>query len=254
MINIKNLTVKFGETKILNEISLNIKTNKFTTLLGPNGSGKSTIIKAIAGHIRNYGGDVLIFNQFQAKISRRKLAQRIAFMFQFNKAPDEVTVYEFVSLGRIPFKTFFAKLDTDDHQIINNAIITTKLSNLKNRKITTLSGGEMQRVFLAMCIAQQPKVLILDEPTNHLDIKYQFEVLSIIRNINIEQKITVLCVLHDINLALKYSDELIFIKDGCVNAVFENPNQITEQVIAEVFDVKSIIHRDNNGCHIDFLI
>lgn len=253
MIKIENLTIKYDEKLILNNISVSFKENSFTTIIGANGCGKTSLIRAISKNLKDTKGTIYINDEMIDKIKKKNLAKIIATLFQFNEIPEDITVEELVSFGRKPFKKMFEPLNSEDYQIINDILIKTNLKKYSNNKVDSLSGGEKQRVFLAMCLVQQPKVLILDEPTNHLDIKYQYEILNIVKEINLNGT-TVIATLHDINQALKYSDEIIALKDRKVYSQKKPGNCIDEKFIKEIYDIDSVVHKDQNGLHVDFIV
>lgn len=254
MIKINNLSVSYNSNLILDDITTIIKKNQFTTILGANGSGKSTLINAISKTLGDYSGVIYIDNTTISSIKKKDFAKTVAILFQFNTPPEDLTVKELIAFGRTPFKKMFTPLSKKDYVIIDEVIVQTDLTNLRHQKIEFLSGGEKQRVFLAMCLVQQPNFLILDEPTNHLDIKYQYQLLNIIKTSNIQNKITVLAILHDINQALKYSDQLIVLKDQKIYCQGKPSECISTEMIYDIYGIESIIHKDGNGLHVDFIV
>lgn len=252
-INIENISYQVEDRMILEDISMHVNQGDFITILGRNGCGKSTIIKAIAKEI-NVGGTIEFFNEDIQKIKSKVLARKLAVLNQHSNVSEDITIREYVAYGRIQFRGLFKSEVKEDVQIIDKMLSLTGLKGMESRYLSTLSGGELKRVHLALCLVKQPKVLILDEPTNHLDVKYQFELLKLIRKINQEDKVTVICVLHDINQAIKFSDYLYLIKDGKIYANGSSEEVITLENIKEVFDVDITIHKLEVGMHIDYLI
>ncbi len=252
-INIENISYQVEDRIILEDISMHVNQGDFITILGRNGCGKSTIIKAIAKEI-NVDGTIEFFNEDIQMIKSKVLARKLAVLNQHSNVSEDITIREYVAYGRIPFRGLFKSEVKEDVQIIDEMLSLTGLKGMENRYLSTLSGGELKRVHLALCLVKQPKVLILDEPTNHLDVKYQFELLKLIRKINQEDKVTVICVLHDINQAIKFSDYLYLIKEGKIYANGSSEEVITLENIKEVFDVDITIHKLDIGMHIDYLI
>ncbi len=254
LFRIEDVNLTIDDKQILNDVNANFKLGQFNAIIGPNGSGKSTLIKLLAKLVKPTSGTIKFQSREIAKIKRADFAKEVSFFFQFHDQPNEITVEQMVAYGRSAHKRLYQNLNSDDHQIINNAITKCDLLSMKNRYLSTLSGGELQRVYLAMSLAQEPNVIVLDEPTNHLDIKYQYQLLNLVKQVLDERNISVICILHDFNQVLKYADNTIILKDGSVYDSGETLTVITEQSVLDVFDVQSIIHRDDNGAHIDFII
>ncbi len=253
-IELNDIAVSYDEQKILKGINLDIKKGEFVTILGRNGCGKSTIIKTISQECQLTRGKVILFNEEIKKSLKKEIAQKISYLFQFNQDVEQIKVIDYVAYGRLPYKTLFQSLSNTDYAIINQALEQTHLLALKDRRLNTLSGGEKQRVYLAMCLAREPEVIILDEPTNHLDIKYQYDLLKLIREINKEKKVSVICILHDINQAIKFSDRLVLIKDGKIFIEGPSDKCITKENINTVFGINAEIHFHEGQMHIDYLI
>ncbi len=254
MIQIKNLNVHYGNSNIINNLSLNIEKGKFTSIIGPNGCGKSTIIKSIAGLIPCNKNSITIDNKLRTAYKRKEFSKKIAFLMQFGTSCTGITVRELVSYGRHPYTSgFFNKKNEEDESIIDWAIKKTNLKNYENKFLELLSGGEKQRAYLAMALAQQPEILILDEPTNHLDIKYQYEILNLVRQLNLEQEVTVVCVLHDINQASKYSDNIVVVKNGTLIKSGTPKQCITKDLMHKVYDIKCEVNKRNNTYCVDVI-
>lgn len=253
-INLEHLDYKIDNRLILNDLNVEFEASKFYSIVGPNGSGKSTFVKAIANDIKLDSGQVLVFSKLREKISNKEFANDISILRQFNEFSENIKVYDLLAYGRSINKHWFEGLNQKDEKIINEMIELTSINNLIERDIQTLSGGEKQRILLAMALISQPKVLILDEPTNHLDIKYQIEILKIIRKLNLETGMSVICIIHDINLALKFSDYLIMIKDGHVAYQGDPKTFLTSAIIEEIFGVKNKLYNSEHQLHVDFII
>lgn len=211
MIEIKNIFFSYKNTKkILNDITFDIKENHLIAVLGNNGAGKSTLIKCISGINRTDSGIVAIDGEDVLAMHRKEAAKRIAYVAQKNEG-SRVTVTDAVLLGRKPYIKWDAT--DEDLKLVNEIIEQMGLGDFKLRYIDELSGGELQKVMLARALAQKPRLLLLDEPTSSLDPRNQYEVLSIIKNIAKNNNIAVIIVIHDLNLALRYCDRFLFIKD-----------------------------------------
>ncbi len=234
MINIKNISFAYDAKKIIDEISFDIGDNQFIAILGNNGAGKSTLLKCLNGIYHAKGGKVYVSGEETLSMHRKEAAKRIAYVAQKNEG-SRVTVFDTVLLGRKPYIKWDAT--NNDIEIVKNIIRQMELEYIELRYIDEISGGELQKVMLARALAQQPKFLLLDEPTSSLDPRNQYEVLRIIRRIAKEWGIAVAIVIHDLNLALRYCDKYLFLKDGnifsyggletmtpeCLEAVYKMP-------------------------------
>lgn len=236
MVEIKSLDFGYSKEKIIKNIDLTIQKEKITTIIGANGSGKSTLLALITKNLRANSGTIILNSKNIEEYNLKEFAKKVATVHQKNTAPDDVTVEKLVAYGRIPYSNVLKSGEID--QKVLWAIEVTGLKDFSKRPIGTLSGGQKQRAFIAMALAQDTKTLILDEPTTFLDVKYQIEVLKLVQKLNLEHKITIIMVLHDINQAIAYSDEIIGLKSGeiCLKGV---PNGvITSEKIEEIYDIK----------------
>ena len=215
MIIAKDLSFSYDKDKsFIKNLNVEVEKGKITTILGPNGSGKSTLLSIFAGLNKPNSGEVIISGKSIKKLKHKDIAKEIATVHQQNTVPNDITVKELVSYGRIPHKKYFKGNSEDDEKIIDWAIKKTGLEKLKDKAVMSMSGGERQRAFIAMALAQKSKILFLDEPTTYLDIYHQVEILELVKELNIKEKLTVVMVLHDINQAIKYSDNVIVMKSG----------------------------------------
>ena len=244
MIKVQDLNIKIHHHHILKDINVTLCHGKVTTVIGVNGSGKSTLLKAIAQTLKPTTGSFLLDGKDIKKMARKDIAKTMAVLPQIHQAPDDFTVEELISYGRHPHKQFGARLNIDDFEKINWAVKVTGLDDLKHRKVATLSGGERQRAWIAMCLVQEPKVLLLDEPTTFLDVAHQLELLSLIRVLNEEHGITIVMVLHDINQAMQYSDEVVIIDQGEIIQKGMASEVVTIEMMAEIFNINGKIIKD----------
>lgn len=225
--------------EILHGISADFASGKMTALLGPNGCGKSTLLHLLAGVMYPDSGTVAWNGQDIRTMKRRLTAQRIAIVHQNNSAPADMTVEKLVAAGRTPYRNLFRFPDAEDEKAVLEALRDTQTDVFSHKAIGTLSGGQLQRVWLAMALAQETGILLLDEITTYLDIHYQMEILHLVRTLNREKHITVILVLHDINLALEFCDEAVIMKDGKILAKGSIEEAISEDVLEDAFEVSS---------------
>lgn len=236
---VDNLFFAYDKDDIIKRISFEIKDNKITTLMGANGCGKSTLFQLLTKNLKPREGSVFLDQRDIKDIRLKEFAQNVAIVHQYNTAPPDLPVHSLIAYGRIPFFKHFAKAEDKDKdkEIVDWALEVTDMSELKNRRMGQLSGGQRQRAWIAMALAQQPKILLLDEPTTYLDVKFQIEILRLIKSLNKDYSMTIVMVLHDINQAIYYSDEIIGMKKG--NILFQgNPSEvITEESIQDMYGI-----------------
>lgn len=214
MLSAESVSIRYEKKTIVNNFSFSVKKGDIVSIIGPNGSGKSTLLKAISKFIPYFTGTVSVMGKDLKTMRSKQLARTMCMLSQKNQAPPDMTVVDLVSLGRHPHKKWFERINDEDMNIVKWAMDRTHLTDYKNRMVASLSGGESQRAWIAMALAQQPKILLLDEPTTYLDIAHQHEVLELVRELNEEMGMTVIMVLHDLNQAARYSDQIIVIQNG----------------------------------------
>lgn len=216
MLEVKQLSVTIDNRRIVDGVSFKVEENDIMMVMGPNGAGKTTMIKAMMGMIP-HEGKAFYENTEISNFSSRQLAQRIGVLAQKHQPQFSHTVSEVVSLGRYAYqKGIFGGLNEEDLDKIEDAIRLTGIGDFRNQSILTLSGGELQRVFLAQLFAQDPQILILDEPTNHLDLQYQIAIFDIIKKWVKKDKRAVLAVVHDLNMVYSYGTNALLMEDGRV--------------------------------------
>lgn len=230
----KDIDIKIGKKEIVKEISILVKNQQFVGLIGPNGCGKSTLLKSIYKSLIPQKGTVFLDDLDVLKTSEKKVSQRLGVVGQFNEMNFDLTVQQMVMLGRTPHKKLLESDKQEDYAIVEEALARTNLLDYKERSFLSLSGGEKQRVILARTIAQQPKFMILDEPTNHLDIRYQIEILTCVKGLNIG----VLAALHDLEMAAHYCDYLYAIKDGEVYGHGIPEKLLTPDTVESLYQIR----------------
>ncbi len=235
---IRDLHFAYGTNEVIKGLSVNIQAGKVTTLIGANGCGKSTLFNLITKSLKPKSGSILLSGEDVADMRLKDFAKKVAIVHQYNTAPDDITVEKLVGYGRTPHQSFGISSDTKkDEEMIEQAMQITNITKYKDKPVAKLSGGQRQRVWIAMALAQDTKTLFLDEPTTYLDIRYQLQILKLVRTLNEQYGMTVIMVLHDINQSLYYSDEIIAMKDGKICALGEPQKIITSELMREVYDV-----------------
>ena len=241
MIEIKNVSFSYNKNEVLKNISFDVKPGECVGILGNNGAGKSTLITCINNIITPKTGEVYIDGQDILKKGRLETARNISYVAQKNEI-SQITVFDSVLLGRKPYIKW--TISEDDLAICDKMIEQVGLSDFKLRYINQLSGGELQKVMLARALVQQPKLLLLDEPTSNLDPKNQYEMLALIKEMAKERNISVLIVLHDLTLALRFCDKFLFLRAGMVYQ-FGDESVITEETLSVVYGINSTIMEIN---------
>ena len=248
-IKIANLFVKLGNKEIINDFSLNISTGEMVGLIGPNGSGKSTLLRNIYRVLEPDSG-VIYFDgiNIQEK-SYKETARELAVVAQHNNFSFDFTVENVVIMGRAPHKRIIERNSREDYLMAADALKRVGLDGYEDRHFNTLSGGEQQRVILARALVQNTDALILDEPTNHLDIKYQLQLMSLVKS----TKCTTIAAIHDLNIAAMYCDRIVVLKDGRIKGIGTPENIFTSEMIKDIYGVKAEIFRTDKGeIHIFF--
>lgn len=250
-LKVKDLSFQYGEGVTLKNISMNIKKGKFIGIIGPNGSGKSTLLKNIYRVLKPHKGVILLNDKNIQEMSYKVSAQKMAVVEQYQNEVFDFTVEEIVRMGRTPYKKIFEMDNKQDEEYVERALRYVGLENYREKNYSELSGGEKQRVILARALCQDTKFLILDEPTNHLDIYYQLQIFNLVKKLGV----TVLSVIHDLNMACLYCDEVYILKDGEIYSYGKTEEVITADMIKEVFKVQSeiVVHPQTKKPHIIFL-
>lgn len=236
MLEVKGLFCGYDKRVVLRGLSFGIKKGEFVGVIGPNGSGKTTLLRAISGFLPPFKGTISLEGRGVHKMARRELAQKVAVVTQSLEAAPPFSVEEFVLLGRVPHWGSLQFIETaQDVDIAEKAMGLTEIDRLRGRRMEELSGGERQLVFVARALAQEPHLLLLDEPTAHLDIGHQAQIMDLLRQLNKEESITIVVVLHDLALAGIYCERLILLHQGCLRKIGLPHAVLTKGVIEEVY-------------------
>ncbi|MDI6641783.1 MAG: ABC transporter ATP-binding protein [Elusimicrobiota bacterium] len=247
MLRIENLTAGYNTKFQLKNISFEVKQGELFGIIGPNGSGKTTLLRTITKLLKIQKGKIFFKEKDIRNIPVDKLAKEIAVVSQSQYPAFEgvMTVEDFVLLGRIPHRRKLQFFETSlDKKIAEESMQLTDTLHLKTKLITELSGGERQLIFIARALAQEPKMLLLDEPTTHLDITHQIKILNLLRKLNSEFGLTVIAVLHDLNLASEYCDNLLLLNNGYIHKIGRPEEVITHQTIEEVYKTVVVVQQN----------
>jgi iron complex transport system ATP-binding protein len=233
-LTINDISFSYNGIPALQDINLEILPGELVAILGPNGSGKSTLLRCIDRILTPQKGIIQINEKNIQKMSRREIAKKIGYVPQLEKTPFPSTVYDTILLGRKPHIDWRPR--KEDNEIVTNIMSTLDLVDLTLRKINELSGGQRQKVFIGRALAQKASILLLDEPTANLDLKHQLEVLELLKE-QAEEGVSIIIAIHDINLAMKYCNKIILLKEGLIHAA-GGREIITENELEEVYDIK----------------
>jgi iron complex transport system ATP-binding protein len=236
-VSLRGVTAAYGERRVLDGVDLEITAGELVAALGPNGSGKTTLLRIIAGVLRPTAGEVELFGQALTDWSRRDVARSVAVLPQSTELPDGFRVEEVVNLGRIPHARRAFGADPDDRRAVADALRDADAESLAGRRVTELSGGERQRVLLALALAQEPRLLLLDEPTLHLDLAHQLSLVHLVRRLRAVRAVTVIAVLHDLNLAAGLADRVVLMQHGRLIAAGRGERAIDPTLARRVFGV-----------------
>lgn len=240
-----NLSCGYDAKFVLKDINFKIENNELIGVIGPNGSGKTTLIRAMTRILKLRGGKVFFDGIDINRIGFRELAKTVAVVSQNYDLDFAIPVEDFVLLGRIPYQRAFQFLETEkDLEIVEQAMELTDTLHFKDRPLGELSGGERQLVFIARALAQEPRLLLLDEPTSHLDIAHQVKILDLIKKLNKQNQLTVMIILHDLNLAAEYCDRLVLMNSGSIYKIGMPQEVLTYQNIEEVYKTVAVVEKN----------
>ncbi|MBA3782077.1 MAG: ABC transporter ATP-binding protein [Nocardioides sp.] len=238
------VTVGYGAEPVVRDLSLAIPDGKVTTIIGPNGCGKSTLLRTLARLLSPTSGTVLLDDRPIGSISTHEIATRMALLPQAPVAPEGLVVRDLVGRGRHPHQRWFSQWSRQDEDIVDAALVMTDTLDLRDRPLDQLSGGQCQRAWIAMTLAQDTDLMLLDEPTTYLDLAHQVEVLDLVTRLNRERGRTVAMVLHDLNLAARYSDVIVVMKAGVIVEQGTPSAVFTPAMLSAVFGLDARVLTD----------
>lgn len=246
-VSAEHLFLSLGGRDILRDVTVSIEKGSITAVVGPNGCGKSTLLKAMSRMLRPDKGTITIFGRDIASFSRRELARHIAVLPQLHQAPDDMTVRELARMGRFSYRTFYRPASPKDELYVEKALHAVRLEDKADAVVQQLSGGEQQRVWLAMLLAQRSSILYLDEPTTYLDMRHQLHMMRLLNHINEKLGLTIVVVLHDMNQALQYTQQAIVMKDGEIVCTGRTSDVLTPDLMCRVFGVQAELVQTSDG-------
>ena len=245
-LHIENLQFAYNGVPTLADVDLDVQPNELLALVGPNGSGKTTLLKLLSGALAPDGGAVYLNTRELSAMRPREIARLVGALEQERTVGFDFTARELVEWGRTPHRSRLARWSGADERAVRRAISVADIEELTERSIGTLSGGERQRVFLAIALAQEPDVLLLDEPTTHLDLRYQMEILDLIRD-QADAGLAVVAALHDLNLAARYADRVAVLHEGELVALGSPRDVLTEGRIEAVWEIAVRMREEPDG-------
>ncbi len=240
-----------SEQPVIDGESLVAEPGAVTALIGPNGSGKSTMLKGIGNQLAPDDGSVLLDGRDIYQMDGKELARNLGLLSQESTSPDSITVEELVFHGRYPHRGFFEPVTDADREAVERAIELAGCEHLRDRQVGSLSGGQRQLAWIAMVLAQETEVLLLDEPTTFLDLHHQLEVMEIIERMRTDSEVTIVVVLHDIEQAARIADRMVALKDGTVQAKGTPEEVVTEDLLAEVFEIDAEVNQTDRGPRVE---
>jgi len=244
IIQVEHLSSGYDKNIILREIDFDVAQGEFLGIIGPNGCGKSTLLRTMTRVLAPAEGQILFRGKDVKEISLNHLAKSCAFVSQDTLINFSFTCLEVVLMGRLPYLNRFQTESSRDFEIAHEALKSTDCFHLLSREVNELSAGERQRVLMARALAQQPEVLYLDEPTSHLDIGHQTEIFDLLKSLNKDRGLTVICVLHDLNLAAEYCDNIIVLKQGRLKAKGAPHEVLDYKMVEEVYNTVVVLEKN----------
>ncbi len=238
------LTLAYGARTIVEGLSVGIPPGRITAIVGPNGCGKSTLLRALARLLTPSAGQVVLDGKALHGRPSKEVARTLGLLPQSPTAPEGIAVADLVGRGRHPHQRPLARWNEHDYEVVAASLAATGIADLADRSVDELSGGQRQRVWIAMALAQETDILLLDEPTTFLDVSHQIEVLDLLTDLNREYGTTIVMVLHDLNLAARYADHLVALRNGAVHAEGDPSEVLTSETVREVFGLESVVIPD----------
>ncbi|ENH96799.1 iron chelate ABC transporter ATP-binding protein [Gracilibacillus halophilus YIM-C55.5] len=247
MVEAKEITKKYGDTAVVDQVSVSIPKGKITSFIGPNGAGKSTLLSIVSRLISKDEGEVEIDGEEISTVKSNSLAKKVSILRQSNHLNVRLTVRELVGFGRFPYSQ--GRLTKEDEKFVQQAIEYMELTEMEDKFLDQLSGGQKQRAFIAMVIAQDTDYILLDEPLNNLDMKHAVQIMKVLHRLVRELGKTVVIVIHDVNFASVYSDYIVALKEGKIVHQGAKDDMISKEVLRDVYDMDINIH-DIDQCKI----
>lgn len=256
MLKVDNVSFAYKSDEILHNISFNVRPGRIVGIVGPNGCGKTTLLKCLNKTLSPFEGVVFLNDSSIKEFSCKEIAREVGMVPQFSASSLPFTVMDIVMMGRDPHIKGLGGETKHDVEIVCEAMEMTGILHLARRASTELSGGEMQRVVIARAFTQEPRVLLLDEPTSSLDIKYQLEIIRVLKEITMRKNIASILVSHDLNMTARYCDELIVMSQGKIAAAGTPKDVLTVDLIKEVYGIETKIYRnpDDGSVHLDYFV
>jgi len=246
LLQIKDLSLRRAGKTILDRISLSVQRGEYVSIIGPNGAGKSSLLKSIVGIIRDWSGSISILDCPHSEFSHKNLAKHIAYVPQTLKLSTEISVFDFVLMGRFAFSGIMGFINDADRQLVEQSLFQVESRHLAQRLMSSLSGGEQQRIVIAAALAQAPKLLLLDEPTTFLDPRNQIDIQHVLKRCHSESGLAIVAVSHDINSALKFADRVVALKNGSIEFESMDRLEIDPALIEQLYDTKFARIKDSD--------
>lgn len=243
-LRIDDVTLAYDKRTVIDELSVTLPSQQITALVGPNGCGKSTLLRGLARLLKPETGAIYLDAEQIAHVPSKQLARQLGLLPQSPTAPEGILVEDLVARGRYPHQNWLAQWTADDETAVDSALALTRTTELRGRALDELSGGQRQRVWIAMALAQETDTLLLDEPTTFLDISYQVEVLELLQELHEAEGRTIVVVLHDLNQACRYADNLVALREGRIIAKGAPCDVVDEALVELVFDLQCQIIKD----------
>ena len=247
-LKLENFSTGYKNKIIIDSINLSINEGEWLGIIGANGSGKSTLIKGICRIIKPQNGKVFLRGKDINNLSNKSISQQISFLPQGINSNLSISVSDLVALGRSPYKNFWDfDLTKNDQSIIEESLKLVDILELKDCLLSEISGGQRQRAFLALALAQETEIIVLDEPTNYLDINHQIKFLQILKDLQLKKNLTIITVLHDLNLCARFSDQIAALKNGLLIEVGDPKDILNKNTIKNIFDINVLISNTKYG-------
>ncbi|SDI68093.1 ABC transporter ATP-binding protein [Alteribacillus bidgolensis] len=240
----ENLTIGYGDTTIIDSLDVAIPKGKVTVLIGGNGCGKSTLLRSLSRLLKPDAGQIILEGADISKMRTKEIAKKMAVLPQSPTAPEGLTVLQLVKQGRYPYQSWAKQWSKKDEEAVTKALEAANMTDLQDRPVDSLSGGQRQRAWIAMILAQNTETLLLDEPTTYLDMTHQIDILDLLFDLNKQYGRTIVMVLHDLNLACRYADHIIAIKDKTIYSQGQPEDIISCDLVRNVFQMECQVTED----------